>query len=124
MQVLTGKLPFGKISGSEVVFKVVGGGKPSRPADSLELGLSDDVWELLEDCWKTVHTSRPSIEGVLPRVKAAAFACGILSPVGGIPQRYEDPDSDFAKFGGSLPRLLSNTELMRFCRPIIHSVFW
>jgi len=81
-----------------VVFKVLGEGRPTKPANALELGLSDKVWKLLEDCWQTDRTSRPSTEDVLDRVKGAASVCGILSSVGGISQRYEDPDSDFAKF--------------------------
>ncbi|KAF9648265.1 kinase-like protein [Thelephora ganbajun] len=97
-QVLTGTLPFGKLSGSEVVFKVLGGDKPSKPANALELGLFDKVWKLLEGCWQTERTLRPSVKDVLGRIKAAASVCGTLSPVGGVPQRYEDPDSDFTKF--------------------------
>ena len=88
-----------------MVFKVVGGGKPSKPANSLELGLSDKVWKLLEDCWQTQRTLRPSIKDVLTRVKTAASVCGMLCPVGGAPQRHEDPESDFNKFGKSFPSL-------------------
>ena len=87
-----------------MVFKVFGGERPSKPANALELGLSREVWKLLEDCWKTNRTSRLSIKDVSDRVTAAASACGILSTVGGIPRRYEDPDSDFTTFGGSLLR--------------------
>jgi hypothetical protein len=87
---------------SEVVFKVLGGGKPSRPANALELGLSDKVWKLLEECWRAERVSAIG-KDVLGRVKAAASVCGTLPPVGGVPQRYEDPDSDFNKFGRSLP---------------------
>ena len=119
LQVLTGTLPFGKISGSEVVFKVLMGGRPSKPANAPKLGLSDDIWELLEGCWETERTSRPSVEGVLTRAKAAALVCGVLSPVGDVPYRYEEPDSDFSKFGMSLPRLPSNIEFKGFCRSII-----
>ena len=99
MQVLAGTLPFGNLSGSEVVFKVVGGAKPSKPANALEAGLSDEVWKLLEDCWQTQWTLRPSIKVVSSRVRAASSLCGVLSPVGGVPQRHEDPQSDFDKFG-------------------------
>ena len=105
LQVLTGTLPFGKLSGSELVFEVLGGEKPSKPADALELGLSHNVWKLLEDCWQTDRTSRPSIKDVSARVEAAASVCGILASVGGILKIYEDSDSEFAKFGGSLPQL-------------------
>ena len=100
---LTGLSPFGELSASEVVFEVLNGGRPSRPANALELGLSDKVWKLLEDCWQTERALRPSVEDVLGRVKAAASVCGTLPTVKGIPKLYEDPASDFTKFGRSLP---------------------
>ena len=98
-QVLTGMIPFGKKTGPEVVIKVLGGVRPSKPSDALGLGLSDEVWELLEGCWHTKHELRPLVRDVLICVRSAASACGILSPVGGVVQRYEDPDSGFNKFG-------------------------
>ena len=118
-QVLVGTAPFGKLSGSEVVFKVLGGERPSKPANAPELGLSDEVWRLLEDCWRTERTLRPSIKDVLGRVRMGASVCGILSPVGGVTQRYEDPDSDFAKFGKSLPHSPSDAEFIGLCRSIV-----
>jgi len=84
------------------MFKVLVGERPSKPANSLELGLSDRVWKLLEDCWQLNRTSRPPIAGVSDRIKEAASLCGILASVGGIPQRHEDPDSEWTKFGRSL----------------------
>ena len=100
---LTGTLPFGTLSGSEVVFKVMEGKKPSKPTNALELGLSDKVWELLEDCWQTQRTLRPSIKGVLDCVKAAASICGTLPSVRGVPKRYEDLESDSTEFGRPIP---------------------
>ena len=102
------------MSGSEVFFKVLGGERPSKPANALELGLSDEVWKLLEDCWQTDRISRPSVRDVSDRVKGAASVCGILSSVGVAPQRYEDPDSDFGEFGRSLSHLSSEVKLMEF----------
>ena len=99
LQVLTGALPSSGFSGPEAVFRVLGGERPSKPGNALELGLSDEVWKLLVDCWRTDRFSRPSIRDVSTCVKGAASACGILSSVGSIPQRYGDPDSDFPQFG-------------------------
>ena len=82
-----------------MLFKVLADGRPSKPSNALELGLSDNVWRLLEDCWKTQRKLRPLINDVFGRVKAAASVCGVLSPVGGITQRYEDPESELDKFG-------------------------
>ena len=82
LQVLSRALPFGELSGSEAVFKVSGGEKPTEPENALELGLSDKIWKLLEDCWRSDRTLRPSIKGVLGRIRMAASVCGILSSVG------------------------------------------
>ena len=102
-----------------MVFKVLGGEKPTKPANALELGLSDKIWKLLEDCWQSDRTLRPSIKDVLGRVRMGASVCGILSSVGGVTQRHEDPDSDFAKFGKSLPHSPSEAEFTGLCRSIV-----
>lgn len=100
---LTGTLPFGKQTGSEVIFQVLQGTKPSKPTNATELGISDNVWGLLEDCWQTERQLRPPVKNVLERVKLAASACGTLPPVKGVAQRHEDSESPFSKFGASLP---------------------
>ena len=116
---LTGTLPFGKLPGPEVVFKVLGGGTPSKPTNALELGLSDKVWKLLEDCWQSDRKLRPSVIEVSSRVKTAASICGTLSSVGDVTQRQEDPDSDLFKFGRSPPRSSTDLEFMGLCRSIV-----
>lgn len=119
VQVLTGEQPFGKLTMSEVVFKVLGGEKPSKPANALELGLSDSIWKLLEGCWHTERTLRPSVKEVSDCVRAAAIVCGTLPSVGDVPQRGEDPETDFTNFGRLLPRSSSNLKLTLPWRPII-----
>ena len=78
----------------------MGGGNPPKPANALELGLSDKIWRLLEDCWQPRRTLRPSVKDVSSCVKAAALVCDTLPSVGGTPQQYENHDSGFTKFGG------------------------
>ena len=119
-KVLTGTLPFGNITGPEVVFKVVGGGKPSKPANALELGLSDRVWKLLEDCWHNDRKRRPPVKDVSSRVKVAASVCGTLCSVGDVAKPVEDPDSEFTKFGRSLPDPSSDAEFTGLRRWIVH----
>ena len=99
---LTGTVPFGKLSGTEVAIKVIEGERPSKPANALKLGLSDKVWKLLEECWQAERTIRPLVKDVLSRVKAAALGGGILSPTGSISERYEGPLSAFNEYGRSL----------------------
>ena len=114
-QVLTGTLPFGKRTGPEVMFQLLGGVRPSKPKNALELGLSDEVWKLLEDCWQTDRQLRPPVNDVLGHVRSAASACGTLPPVWGVARRDRDPASDFAKFGESLAQLPSDVKFIR-CR--------
>ena len=89
-----------------MVFKVLERERPSKPANALELGISDRVWKLLEDCWQADRFSRPLVRDVSDCVKGAASVCDILSSVGGVPQRYEDLDSDLGEFGMSLSTLI------------------
>jgi hypothetical protein len=117
--VLTGTLPFGEQTGPEVVAQVLEGARPSKPMNALDLGLSDVVWKLLEDCWQKEPHLRPPVEDFLSRVKSAASVCGTLSPVGGFPQRNEDPDSDLMKFGAFLYYSHGNVKLIRRCRSTV-----
>ena len=126
MQVLTGTLPFGRLPMPEVVSKVLEGERPTKPANALELGLSDEVWKLLEDCWQPQRALRPSVKDVLDRVQRAVSVCGTLPPVGDVQQHYEDPESDSSKFGRSLPHSSSDVKFIGHCRPIVpwNGVSW
>ena len=105
------------------MFKVLDGGKPSKPANALELGLSDRVWKLLEECWQTERKLRPLVKDVLGRVKAAASVCGKLPSVKNIPKQYEDPESRLDKYGKSPSHSLSGVKFIGLCRWVIPSNF-
>jgi hypothetical protein len=55
-----------------VILKVINGERPSRPEGSLELGLTDDIWELVQKCWRHDRETRPQISFVLNRLRACA----------------------------------------------------
>ena len=80
--------------------------------DAQGLGLFNEIWELLEDCWETGRELRPPVEDVLSRVKLAASTCSTLPPVGNTTQRHRDPGSDYSKFGGSLSTLPVRVEFV------------
>lgn len=119
VQVLTGTPPFGKLPMPEVVSRVLEGERPIKPVNATELGLSDEVWKLLEDCWQPQRALRPSVKDVLDRVRGAALVYGTLPPVGDVPQHYEDPESDFSKFGRSLFHSSNDVGFMGLCRSIV-----
>ncbi|KAJ7588097.1 kinase-like domain-containing protein, partial [Mycena floridula] len=65
--VYTGRVPFHDISNDMAVsLKVINGHRPSRPA---ELPESDDnIWKLIEDCWKADPGERPIAAQVVQRL--------------------------------------------------------
>ena len=90
-----------------MVREVIKGVKPSKPASALSLGLSDEVWKLLEGCWETEGKRRPLAKDVLVCVEAAASICGTLPPVGGLVPLQEEPHTDVSKFGMPPPSAVS-----------------
>ena len=64
-EVLTGEVPFFKYPVYAVVVKVLKGDRPERPQGSGGMYFTDDLWRIVERCWKHEPGSRPSIEGVL-----------------------------------------------------------
>ena len=51
------------------MFEVISGRRPNRPKQTKLPGLKDEVWNLIEDCWKADPTQRPEMSAVLPIVE-------------------------------------------------------
>ena len=51
LEVLTGKPPFPNYNGMVVMRKVIEGERPGRPQGEEEVWFTDDLWEVLEQCW-------------------------------------------------------------------------
>jgi len=66
-QVLTGQWPFYPKREAEVVLAVISGKRPPKPENAEEIGMTEVVWELMEDCWREDRTERPDILRVLKR---------------------------------------------------------
>jgi serine/threonine protein kinase len=61
-QVLTGNLPFSQCKTHFAVgAMVVSGERPTRPAGSTNLGISDQIWQLLIECWSVDRLDRPDV---------------------------------------------------------------
>ena len=72
-KVLTGAPPFANRQKPEVACKVVlGDERPSLPSNSENLGITTDIWKLLEQCWIRDISSRPPIKYVLRCLKESA----------------------------------------------------
>ena len=64
-EVLSERIPFYQDADLVVVGQVVEGKRPVRPQGVEGLWFMDDVWGVLERCWKSQPDSRPSIKDVL-----------------------------------------------------------
>ncbi|KAJ6602966.1 kinase-like domain-containing protein, partial [Mycena sp. CBHHK59/15] len=64
-EILTGTAPFFELTNdAAVIMKVIEGHRPSRPAT----GLEDDLWKLIEDCWRQEPDQRPTVTEIIQRL--------------------------------------------------------
>ena len=73
VQIMTGEHPFMHIRRTpEVLIRLQTGERPRRPEGDMyvERGLDDNLWSLLQRCWVTEPTDRPSIQEVLAALPA------------------------------------------------------
>ncbi|KAJ3745599.1 kinase-like domain-containing protein [Lentinula detonsa] len=71
LELLTHQQPYQKIKHTtEVVIRREKGELPERPLEPriLQRGLDDQVWGLLEDCWKTTASERPKIDEIIKKM--------------------------------------------------------
>ena len=66
-QVLTGWYPFYPKREFEVIHAVIEGGRPPKPENAEEIGMTEVVWELMRECWRQDRTKRPIIREVLEK---------------------------------------------------------
>jgi serine/threonine protein kinase len=64
-EVLSGQDPFSKHHGYAVVVKVLKGRRPARPEGAEGRRFTDDIWSILECCWKASPDDRPKVKAVL-----------------------------------------------------------
>ena len=72
-QVLMGAPPFASRQKQELACEVALEGKrPLRPNNSESLGITDEIWGLLELCWAKDASSRPAVGHVMRRLEGVA----------------------------------------------------
>ena len=69
-EVLSGELPFFSDVDILVIAKVLEGVRPERPQGLEGMWFTDDIWNVLEHCWKPVPGNRPSVPEVLRSLKS------------------------------------------------------
>jgi len=64
LEVLTGRVPFGRASDAGVVKRVIGGTRPDRP----KTGFSNGLWDLLRLSWSEEYESQESKRPPIPLI--------------------------------------------------------
>jgi hypothetical protein len=62
IQIFTGRVPFYEVREQVVIIRTIEGRRPQRPSDSVELGLSDSIWELVLAGWNSEPSERPRVQ--------------------------------------------------------------
>ena len=76
-QIFSGLIPFDKMHDHAVSLQVIRGQRPFRPSicepwkiPCEDLGLDDETWATIEDCWKTEPEKRPTAKEVCASLSA------------------------------------------------------
>ena len=67
VEVFTGKIPFEEQKNEAVVLRISRGGRPEMPGNAQAVGLTTEIWKLLESCWHQNPKKRPTMEEVVRR---------------------------------------------------------
>ena len=69
IEVFTGKIPFEEQKNEAIVLHILKGARPAMPENAHEVGLTVDMWELLESCWQQNPKNRPTAGEVVKRLQ-------------------------------------------------------
>jgi len=64
IELFSGRIPFHEVSENAVPPRIIQGKRPDRPAH----GVSNNTWDLIQQCWQADPISRPTISMVLDRL--------------------------------------------------------
>ena len=67
VEVFTGEVPFQKHAPAVAALCVLKGERPEKPRNAQQIGLTGEMWELLESCWHQDPEKRPTMEEVVRR---------------------------------------------------------
>ena len=67
VEVFTGKIPFEDQENEAAVLRILKGGRPEMPGNAETMGLTVEMWNLIESCWRQNPKKRPTMEEVVRR---------------------------------------------------------
>jgi hypothetical protein len=69
VEIFTGEIPFVEQENVAVVFQILRGDRPEMPENAQEVGLTVEIWKLIESCWRQNPKKRPTIKEVVVRLQ-------------------------------------------------------
>ena len=75
-EILSGSIPFGPNNSIAVLYGVLDGERPKRPKGEAGKLLTNDVWDVVERCWKAEPSKRASAEDMLRCLEGRSPAVG------------------------------------------------
>lgn len=78
--VLTGKLPYIRLTSDPKVIMAIISGNTPIPANYPELPATDPIWGIIKDCWRTDPVKRPTMSEVFDKVRRLLTAAWHVSP--------------------------------------------
>jgi len=98
-EVLSGQVPFALYKNTAIIFKVLYGGRPGRPRGAEGEWFTDDLWRVLELCWKHRPGDRISAKDVLLGLEGGSLSSlSSASHVDGSVERSDAIPSDSSIF--------------------------
>jgi len=67
VEVFTGKIPFDEHKNEAVVLRISQGERPDMPENAQAVGLTGEIWKLLESCWQQNPKKRPTMDEIVRR---------------------------------------------------------
>ena len=65
VEIFTGTVPFEKQTLTMAASRILHGERPEMPGNAPEVGLTSEMWKLLESCWQQDPKKRPAMEEVV-----------------------------------------------------------
>ena len=84
VEVFTGKVPFGDQADNNITFGIPNKKRPDKPSTSDQVGLTDEIWTIIERCWDDDPGRRLPISDVVmmwPGFTQSTNQCVQIIPV-------------------------------------------
>jgi hypothetical protein len=96
LQVLAGAPPFAEMKGTQniIIHVVMHGKRPARPVDSANMGISDTLWQLLQNCWSAELAKRPEVTVIRKFLQQATPTWDSRPPIQALSRNDEDSHTE------------------------------